>query len=83
MAVAQETVVLSGHIIDSLILAKVLDTILMMDGTFDLEEVSIGKTRHERSTARIVVRAGSAKLLSEILRAIQLHGASVQGESDC
>jgi hypothetical protein len=83
MAVAQETVVLSGHIIDSLILAKVLDTILTMDGTFDLEEVSIGKTRHERSTARIVVRAGSAKLLSEILRAIQPHGASVQGETDC
>ena len=26
---AQETVVLNGHIIDSLILAKVLDTILM------------------------------------------------------
>ncbi|MGH7208248.1 MAG: hypothetical protein ACREIL_02575, partial [Nitrospiraceae bacterium] len=34
MAQAQETVVLQGHIIDSLILAKVLDTILMMGGTF-------------------------------------------------
>jgi hypothetical protein len=42
-AATQETVVLSGHIIDSLILAKVLDTILMMGGTFDLEQVSIGK----------------------------------------
>ena len=79
----QETVVLSGHIIDSLILAKVLDTILMMGGTFDLEEVSIGKTRNEASRARIVVRAGSAKLLSDILRAVQPHGASVEGESDC
>ncbi len=82
-AAAQETVVLSGHIIDSLILAKVLDTILMMGGTFDLEEVSIGKTRSESSRARIVVRAGSAKLLSDILRAIQPHGASVESESDC
>jgi hypothetical protein len=80
---AQETVVLSGHIIDSLILAKVLDTILMTGGTFDLEEVSIGKTRNEASRARIVVRAKSAKLLSDILRAIQPHGASVEGESDC
>lgn len=80
---AQETVVLSGHIIDSLILAKVLDTILMMGGTFDLEEVSIGKTRNEASRARIVVRAGSAKLLSDILRAVQPHGASLEGESDC
>ena len=80
---AQETVVLSGHIIDSLILAKVLDTILMMGGTFDLEEVSIGKTRNESSRARIVVKAGSAKLLADILRAVQPHGASLEGESDC
>ena len=83
MAAAQETVVLTGHIIDSLILAKVLDTILMMGGTFDLQEVAIGKTRNEPSRARILVRADSTKLLSDILRAIQPHGASVEGESDC
>jgi lysine-ketoglutarate reductase/saccharopine dehydrogenase-like protein (TIGR00300 family) len=79
----QETVLLQGHIIDSLILAKVLDTILMMGGTFDLEDVQIGKTREEPSRARIVVRASSAKLLSEILHAIQPHGASVESERDC
>ena len=44
MAQTQETVVLHGHIIDSLILAKVLDTILMMGGTFDLTDVKIGAT---------------------------------------
>ena len=71
----QETVLLQGHIIDSLILAKVLDTVLMMGGTFDLQEVHIGKTREEPSCARIIVRASSAKLLSEILHAIQPHGA--------
>ena len=83
MANTQETVVLSGHIIDSLILAKVLDTILMMGGTFDLEEVSIGKTRNEPSRARIVVRAASRSLLADILQAIQPHGASVERELDC
>jgi len=83
MAAVQETVVLTGHIIDSLILAKVLDTILMMGGTFDLEQVSIGKTRNESSSARIVVKARSATLLTDILRSIQPHGASVEGESDC
>src|SRR5678815_2447001 len=74
----QETVLLQGHIIDSLILAKVLDTILMMGGTFDIQDMEIGKTREEPSRARIVVRASSAKLLSEILHAIQPHGASVE-----
>jgi hypothetical protein len=79
----QETVVLTGHIIDSLILAKVLDTILMLGGTFDLEDMRIGKTREEPSRVRIVVQASSAKLLSEILHAIQPHGASVESERDC
>lgn len=79
----QETVVLQGHIIDSLILAKVLDTILMMGGTFDLQDVGIGKSREEASYAKIVVRASSAKLLTEILQAIQPHGASVERELDC
>ena len=83
MAFTQETVVLSGHIIDSLILAKVLDTILMMGGSFDLEEVSIGKTRNEPSRARIVIRASSRTLLADILQAIQPHGASVDRELDC
>lgn len=79
----QETVRLSGHIIDSLLLAKVLDIILMMGGTFDLEDVHIGKTREEPSRARIVVRAASPALLDDILKAIQPHGASVERESDC
>ncbi len=79
----QETVLLRGHIIDSLILAKVLDTILMMGGTFDLEEVAIGKTRHETSQAKIRIQAPSERILGDILQAIQPHGASVEQERDC
>ncbi len=78
-----ETVRLSGHIIDSLLLAKVLDIIVMMGGTFDLDQVVIGKTRDETSQARIIIRAASSELLSEILKAVQPHGASVERESDC
>lgn len=83
MGTVQETVLLEGHIIDSLILAKVLDTILNLGGTFDLSEVHIGKTREAPSRATIVVRAASTDLLSDILEAIQPHGASVERESDC
>ena len=67
----QETVFLRGHIIDSLILAKVLDRIVMMGGTFDMQDVKIGTTRDAPSQARIVVHAPSSRILSEILRAIQ------------
>jgi lysine-ketoglutarate reductase/saccharopine dehydrogenase-like protein (TIGR00300 family) len=83
MSSAQETVILQGHIIDSLILAKVLDTILVMGGTFDLSEVQIGTTRQEASRATITVRAASPTLLAEIVTAIQPHGASVAREMDC
>lgn len=78
-----ETITLEGHIIDSLILAKVLDTILQMGGTFDLTEVKIGETREESSLAKIRVQAEAPKLLDEILQTIQPHGATVQHIADC
>lgn len=83
MSLHQETVLLNGHIIDSLLLAKVLDIILMMGGTFDIEDVRIGKTREESSRARITIRATSNAILDDILRAIQPHGASIEREADC
>lgn len=83
MTAAQETVFLRGHIIDSLILAKVLDRILTMGGTFDLQDVMIGATREAPSQARIIVKAPSSRVLAEILRAIQPHGAAVEREEDC
>ena len=83
MTQAQETIILRGHIIDSLILAKVLDLILTMGGSFDLDQVEIGRTREDQSRARIVVRAPTLTALSHILRAIQPHGAVVERDSDC
>ncbi|MDE3035021.1 MAG: TIGR00300 family protein, partial [Nitrospirota bacterium] len=65
MSVPQETVLLQGHIIDSLILAKVLDAILMLGGTFDLLDVQIGVTREQPSRARILVRASSGQQLTD------------------
>jgi len=78
-----ELVSLHGHIIDSLILAKVLDTILMMGGSFDLQEVRIGVTREQPSRARILVQAPTEDLLAEILTVIQPHGASPEVDRDC
>ena len=81
--VHQETVLLEGHIIDSLILAKVLDRIISMGGSFDLQEVEIGKTREDPSRVKIIVQADSPALLTSMLQAIQPHGASIERESDC
>ena len=83
MTTVQETIVLRGHIIDSLILAKVLDLILTMGGAFDLDQVEIGRTREDQSYARIVVRAPTVATLTHILHAIQPHGAVVERDTDC
>jgi lysine-ketoglutarate reductase/saccharopine dehydrogenase-like protein (TIGR00300 family) len=77
-----ETVILEGHIIDSLLLPKVLDAILAMGGSFELPEVKVGATRDSPSHARIDVRAPTAETLGAILQAIQIHGARVEKESD-
>jgi len=50
-----EQIELRGHIIDSLILPKVLDEILTNGGTFSIREINIGKQRHDASYACIDV----------------------------
>jgi lysine-ketoglutarate reductase/saccharopine dehydrogenase-like protein (TIGR00300 family) len=78
-----EEVELSGHIIDSLILPKVLDQIIGMGGSFDLRDVQIGKGRTDPSYARVLVSAASAELLDDILDKIADHGAVSVNPEDC
>ena len=80
---ATETVTLEGHIIDSLILAKVLDTILQRSGTFTINRMHVGATREDASSAAIAVHADSPQRLAAILHAIQPHGAVVEHAADC
>jgi hypothetical protein len=78
-----ETVQIQGHIIDSLILPKVLDAITASGGTFRIQEVIIGQTRHDPSSALIEVLAPTKQQLSEILASISDHGAEPVANRDC
>src|SRR5262249_37834884 len=78
-----EEVELNGHIIDSLILPKVLDEILTLGGTFVLKDVRIGERQADPSHVRIEVRAPSAATLDDILDAIHDHGATPVNAQDC
>ncbi|HXA42668.1 MAG TPA: TIGR00300 family protein [Candidatus Solibacter sp.] len=69
-------VALEGHIIDSLALPKVWDTIMDMGGNFDVEEFRVGKHKDEKSYVRLSVEASDETLLGEILTAIQQYGAA-------
>jgi lysine-ketoglutarate reductase/saccharopine dehydrogenase-like protein (TIGR00300 family) len=78
-----EDVELQGHIIDSLLLPKVLDEILKRGGHFVLKEIRIGQRQTDPSHARIEVRAGRPELLQDILDAIHDHGAVPVDSRDC
>jgi lysine-ketoglutarate reductase/saccharopine dehydrogenase-like protein (TIGR00300 family) len=66
---------LSGHIIDSLLLPKVLDLIINLGGEFEILAIDIGQRRTDRSRARVLVEAPSAEALERILARIKEHGA--------
>src|SRR5918998_3471283 len=70
-----ETVELRGHIIDSLILPKVLDTILISGGNFKIGEIKIGQNRADQSYARVEVSAPTGEALDELLLRLRQHGA--------
>ncbi len=72
-----EQIELRGHIIDSLILPKVLDEILTYGGVFTIREIKIGKQRHDASYARIDVFGPSPEIVDNIVRRLRQHGADV------
>lgn len=72
-----ERVELQGHIVDSLLLPKVLDEIIARDGAFFIEELTVGKRREDPSRAVIRIEAADEALLDEILTHISEHGAVV------
>ncbi|MDQ2918480.1 MAG: TIGR00300 family protein [Verrucomicrobiota bacterium] len=79
---SSETVELRGHIIDSLILPKVLDEILTRGATFKITEIKVGQNRVDQSYARIDVSAPSEETLSDILLRLRQHGAEVIKRDD-
>jgi lysine-ketoglutarate reductase/saccharopine dehydrogenase-like protein (TIGR00300 family) len=77
-----EKVQLAGHIIDSLILPKVLDEIVELGGDFRIDEILVGKTRHQTSQAVIEVSATNREILDRILLRIKRQGAVPRDPGD-
>jgi lysine-ketoglutarate reductase/saccharopine dehydrogenase-like protein (TIGR00300 family) len=77
-----ETVILRGHIIDSLILPKVLDQILTQGGDFKIGEIKIGQNRVDQSFARIEVSTATHELLDDIVLRLRQHGAEIMEKAD-
>ncbi|WP_322767661.1 TIGR00300 family protein [Frankia sp. Cr1] len=71
-----ETVEIHGHLMDTGVLARVLDDVLSYGGDYEVESIDLGKSHDDESHAKIIVGADSANLLSRILMRIQVHGVN-------
>ncbi len=79
---ASEVVEVEGHIIDSLILAKVLDVIVDAGADYRMFDVEIGRTNVDSSRARLEVTAADDETLAAILEELQIHGANRVAQGD-
>jgi len=77
-----ETIEVEGHIIDSLILAKVLDLILAAGADYRIIDVTIGRTNVDPSRAVIQVQATDDDALQALVEELQVHGANRISDRD-
>lgn len=73
---ATELVELRGHIIDSLLLPKVLDAIIDAGADYRMTEFELGRTTADHSRVRIEVTAADEDALALLLEELQVHGVN-------
>src|ERR1700704_2363754 len=72
--------VLTGHIIDSMILPQVMDMVMDLGGNFTIEELKVGQHKTDTSICRMEVVAGSAEDLDRLVRQARALGATAEEE---
>jgi lysine-ketoglutarate reductase/saccharopine dehydrogenase-like protein (TIGR00300 family) len=75
--VHHEIVEISGHLMDSGVLARVLDDVLEYGGDYRIDRLDLGREHDDESAARITVGADSTDRLARILMRIQGHGVNL------
>jgi lysine-ketoglutarate reductase/saccharopine dehydrogenase-like protein (TIGR00300 family) len=73
---ASETVEVSGHLMDSGVLALVLDDVLGYGGDYKIDRLDVGRAHDDESYARIIVSADDADALQRLLMRLQAHGVN-------
>ncbi|MGH9018992.1 MAG: TIGR00300 family protein, partial [Acidimicrobiales bacterium] len=81
-ALSSEVVRLDGHVVDSLLLAKVLDTIVDAGATYEILTLEMGTRSVDQSHVRIRVSATDDMALDALLAEVQVHGVNREDASD-
>jgi len=72
--------VLEGHIIDSLLLPQLLDTVMDLGGNFNILSLDVGKQKADPSRCELEVWADNATILKTIIERAQDLGARLISE---
>ena len=70
------TVALTGHLMDTGILARVLDDVLEYGGDYRIEQLDLGRQHEDESRALVEIKAEDGELLERIVMRVQVHGAN-------
>jgi lysine-ketoglutarate reductase/saccharopine dehydrogenase-like protein (TIGR00300 family) len=70
------TVTVTGHLMDTGILARVLDDVLEYGGDYRIERLDLGRQHEDESRALVEIKADEADRLDRILMRVQIHGAN-------
>jgi len=76
MAEFQQEIEVKGHLIDSLILTKIFELVIDMDGNFEVLEIRIGKRKRDPSFARLRIEGKTQSHLEKILKMVYYKGAT-------
>jgi lysine-ketoglutarate reductase/saccharopine dehydrogenase-like protein (TIGR00300 family) len=71
----EQEVEVRGHLIDSMILTRIFDSIMDLKGDFQVLEFTVGKKKKDPSYARLMVRGKSQQHLEDILELVYRAGA--------
>ena len=71
-----ETLETRGHLMDTGVLALVLDDVLSYGGDYRIDRLDVGRAHEDESYARIIVSAEDDDALQRLLMRLQTHGVN-------
>jgi lysine-ketoglutarate reductase/saccharopine dehydrogenase-like protein (TIGR00300 family) len=71
----KQEIEVKGHLIDSMILTRIFDKIMDLNGDFQVLEFNVGKKKKESSYARLLVQGSNQRHLHQILESLYREGA--------
>jgi lysine-ketoglutarate reductase/saccharopine dehydrogenase-like protein (TIGR00300 family) len=71
----EQEIEVKGHLIDSMILTRIFDNIMDLNGDFQVLDFNVGKRKKDVSYARLIVRGKSHEHLNELLESLYREGA--------